>query len=310
MLKHLFFAALLTLQAPLACQPEQPETGPGGKDYITQVFTEASYGSGADQFWIFSPTGVSGPRPVVAFLHGWAAWHPDVYRAWIEHLTKKGNIVIFPRYQLEGDLFDIFFTQGRALAAIQQALVSIGSQADPLGLTYVSHSWGGVLAFNLAANATTTGLPPTAATCYATPGDNPLEIPKFLDISHADQISASAYSLLIVAADDGIPGTRQTAETMLLATTHLLNQEMLEVQTDEHGEPDMRADHYFPLASGDLTDAVDYFATWKLCDAVIDCRYRGQNCNYAFGGTPEQLGMGEWSDSVPVAPMVRFGSTQ
>ena len=37
--------------------------------------------------------------PVVVFNHGWFAVNPGVYGAWIEHMVRKGRIVIAPRYQ-------------------------------------------------------------------------------------------------------------------------------------------------------------------------------------------------------------------
>ena len=32
----------------------------------------------------------------------------------------------------------------------------------------------------------------------------------------------------------------------------------------------------------------------------MDCALRNENCEYAFGDTPEQHGMGNWSDGTPV----------
>lgn len=37
--------------------------------------------------------------PLVIFLHGWTAMTPDTYRGWVNHLAKRGNIVVYPRYQ-------------------------------------------------------------------------------------------------------------------------------------------------------------------------------------------------------------------
>ncbi len=47
-------------------------------------------------------------------------------------------------------------------------------------------------------------------------------------------------------------------------------------------------------------DALDYFGTWKLFDALTDAAFYGKNRNSALGNTPEQRFMGKWSDGTPV----------
>ena len=48
------------------------------------------------------------------------------------------------------------------------------------------------------------------------------------------------------------------------------------------------------------TDALDYYGTWKLLDALTDAAFYGKNRKYALGDTPEQRYMGKWSDGTPV----------
>ncbi len=87
--------------ATLAIPPPQPASGPGGADYTYGAVKSSTYVSGAAQYWIYepaSPTPVS--APVIVFNHGWSAEYPQYYGAWINHLVKKGNIVIYPRYQM------------------------------------------------------------------------------------------------------------------------------------------------------------------------------------------------------------------
>jgi hypothetical protein len=47
-------------------------------------------------------------------------------------------------------------------------------------------------------------------------------------------------------------------------------------------------------------DALDWYGTWKLTDALMACAFAGDWCDYALGDTPEQRFMGAWSDGVPV----------
>ena len=58
---------------------------------------------------------------MVVFLHGWFAVNPGFYGAWIDHLVRDGNIVIFPRYQNDVGTMPQDFLPN-ALAAIRDAL--------------------------------------------------------------------------------------------------------------------------------------------------------------------------------------------
>jgi hypothetical protein len=49
-----------------------------------------------------------------------------------------------------------------------------------------------------------------------------------------------------------------------------------------------------------LINALDYYGTWKLFDALTDAAFNGKNREYALGNTPQQRFMGVWSDGVPV----------
>ena len=49
-----------------------------------------------------------------------------------------------------------------------------------------------------------------------------------------------------------------------------------------------------------LVNAMDFYGTWKLFDALTDAAFNGRNREYALGNTPQQRFMGLWSDGVPV----------
>ncbi len=94
--------------------PLQPTTGPGGNDYIYKEVKKSLYcldttqqqcPQKQDEYWIFEPSNVNYNRqnlpnlPLIVFLHGWSLMSPNYYGDWIEHIVKKGNIVIFPIFQ-------------------------------------------------------------------------------------------------------------------------------------------------------------------------------------------------------------------
>ena len=105
--------------------PVQPAHGPGGADYAHARVIAHEMKSGAQGWWLFVP---SSPRPasapIVVFCHGWGALDPEGYRAWIDHIVRRGNIVIWPNYQASlltpgGDFLP------NAIAGIRAALADL-----------------------------------------------------------------------------------------------------------------------------------------------------------------------------------------
>ena len=96
----LILFSLYIVSSQSATPPSQPQTGPGGKQYVHASVTKNRYGKGGQEYWIFEPDSPK-PRtaPVIVFLHGWGGMNPLYYGAWVDHLVKRGNIVIYPRYQ-------------------------------------------------------------------------------------------------------------------------------------------------------------------------------------------------------------------
>src|SRR5688572_3794659 len=80
--------------------PTQSATGPGGKQYLHTKVTKNRYGTGNQEYWVFEPdTPKPASAPLVVFIHGWGGMNPLYYGAWLDHLVKRGNIVVYPRYQ-------------------------------------------------------------------------------------------------------------------------------------------------------------------------------------------------------------------
>jgi hypothetical protein len=91
----------------------------------------------------------------------------------------------------------------------------------------------------------------------------------------------------------------------LLANVPADQRDFVLMHSDRHGSPALIADHYAPLtaSSGWDVNALDWFGTWKLLDLLTDCSFRDHGCSTAFGGSPIEMSMGEWSDGRPVVPL-------
>src|SRR4026209_2377001 len=159
----LIFLSLTIVSAQDVTPPSQPSNGPGGKQYVHAAVSKNRYGKGGQEYWIYEPDSPK-PRtaPVIVFLHGWGGMNPLYYGAWLDHLVKRGNIVIYPRYQATL-LTGINEFTPNTLQAVKDAVDRLRTEpghvsADFSKFATVGHSLGGVLAANVAALASESGL--------------------------------------------------------------------------------------------------------------------------------------------------------
>ena len=347
MFRRIFVPALLNLTlifllpASAAAQtitpPSQPASGPGGKQYVHASVTKNRYGTGGQEYWIYEP---DSPRPhtapVIVFLHGWGGMNPLYYGAWLDHLVKRGNIVIYPRYQ-SNLLTPIKDFLPNTLAAVKDAVHRLQTERghvtpDFSKFATVGHSLGGVLAANVAALANESKLPRVRAVMSVEPGitQSPINVPL------ADLKKIPAETLLLAVAGDADTLVRDAdAKRIYYESTRVpaQNKDFIILVSDSHGEPALQASHRAPTAlnkdydSGEgvggapsevadsigdarlsrrvrpetmMVNALDYYGTWKLFDALTDAAFNGKNREYALGNTPQQRFMGVWSDGVPV----------
>jgi len=305
----------IDLQKQKPTQPKQPISGPGGADYKYSVVKVTSYGEGQNQYWIFEPdsnTKVS--TPVIVFLHGWGAITPTFYSAWINHLVKKGNIVIYPRYQQDLTTPSNNFTPN-SIKAVKEAITELqtGNHVKPQldKFAIVGHSVGGLLSVNMASLATSQGLPRPLAVFAVEPGKSRSSSDTSGPVlENLTQIPPSTLLVVMAGDQDNWVGD-QDARNIISETIQIPqeNKDFVMMDSDNHGYPPITADHFFPLSSSInffgynltlLTNTQDYYGTWKLFDGLYDAAFYGLNRDYALGNTSQQRFMGFWSDGTPV----------
>ena len=246
----LFSLTILSSQSPTP--PSQPATGPGGKQYVHANVTKNRYGTGGQEYWMFEPDTPKPPSaPVIVFLHGWGGINPLYYGAWIDHLVKRGNIVIYPRYQASL-LTPIQQFTPNTLAAIKDALARLKTEpghvkADLTKFATVGHSVGGLLAANVAALASESGLPHVAAVMSVEPGisEAPINVPL------ADLKKIPAETLLLAVAGDQDTLVRDyDAKRVYKESTRVpaANKDYVTLVSDSHGLPGLQASHRAPTA--------------------------------------------------------------
>ncbi|HEV8137907.1 MAG TPA: alpha/beta hydrolase [Pyrinomonadaceae bacterium] len=319
--------------------PPQPETGPGGKQLPHAAVIKNRYGKGGTEYWIYEPDKPKPKQaPVVIFLHGWGGTNPLYYGAWIDHIVKRGNIVVFPRYQssiLTRREDFIPNTLDAIKAALKQLQTEPGHVRPELTrVATVGHSLGGVLSASVAALAKESNLPRVRAVMSVEPGLT--RQPAMVPMADLKKIESDTL-LLSIAGDRDTLVEDYDAKRIYYESTRVsaANKDFVKLVTDDRGFPSLIANHRAPTApdkeydngEGDLTsprsdrssggadseadsprnpavNALDYYGTWKLFDALCDAAFYGKNREYALGKTPQQRFMGKWSDGVAVKELV------
>lgn len=349
---------------PSAAPPTQPTDGPGGAQYAHGGVTTRHIGDGDSECWIFLPRDpVPKEAPVVVFLHGWGGMKPGVYGAWIRHLVRRGNIVIYPRYQASlrdkpGDMTTHAYETVRN--AWKSLLEDKEIQPRKDKIAYVGHSLGGILTANFLARSAALGLPPAGAALMVEPSNGePMikradRVMKIEDVSRApadalvvamvgdsDKLAAEFAAKKIMGALAQIPHDNKnylvvhSDSTAGLVADHLSPTCPDASITDEHEDAaddddliDLLGETNNESAAGDrparregplrkrleerraqksggagargnrkpVTDALDWYAYWKVCDGLLDACYSGTNREYALGRGPEVRNMGKTAD--------------
>lgn len=295
-------SAFLMIEPPL-----QPSSGPGGKDYGYNQIISYLFKEDNKEYWIFEPGDSQRTSlPVIVFCHGWGAGNPVNYSAWINHLVRKGSIVIFPKFQknifdypgnFSKSAFDIFSSAYENLANNGSKFYS---KPDFSKLAIAGHSAGGAVAANLAVLLLKSPLPdPKALMCIA-PATAPDS--RFISgIIELEDLSAlKNMEILAAIGDKDNLAPSSDAEKIISESSEISisNKNLILLRSDSQNRKSLIADHL--IACGASSDALDYFGLWKLFDGLRDSAFYGKNVQYALGDTSQQRFMGYWSNGVPV----------
>ena len=302
--------------------PVQALIGPGGSDYTHDTVSVFNYGQGDEGFWLFEPAQpIPDSSDLVVFNHGLGQINPMIHGGWIKHLVKKGNTVIYPKYQddlsTSGELF-VPSAARAILNAIDTLQNGAGHVRPRLGhFAMIGHSYGGIISANLTVLQQEYGLPEVKGLVVAQ---------GFVDaqmrLATYEPMPDETKLLIIVGSEDAVVGDEFGRLLMDSMNVNCGYKNLITHYPDNHGSPTLGAAHEESVSlaeefdSGETnfyvigaqflakTDAVDFYCYWKLSDALIDCSFYGENCDYAFGGTANQMFMGTWGDGTDAAPMV------
>ena len=303
--------------------PEQPASGPGGSEYTHEDVIFSDFARRQDGFWLFEPSAPVPERaPVVVFHHGYGAINPMIYGAWIRHLVRQGNIVVYPRYQK-----NLLFPGSKdfvpnAVKGIQSALKLLSEEEgrvrpDTNAFFMAGHSYGGAITANIATRYASLGLPQPKGILLCAPGTGPLK-GGLLDTYEG--IHPKTRLGIMVSVNDHVVG-EELGRKVYQTATQAPYRFLMRLFPDEHGAPELTAGHNECYALDGAFDggvdnlslrraqrvaeenAADYFGYWKMLDAMMACELRGAHCELAKGCGAEAVYMGQWSDGHPLQPL-------
>ncbi|HEX6994954.1 MAG TPA: hypothetical protein VF339_12485 [Gammaproteobacteria bacterium] len=323
-------------RAGLPTAPAQPATGFGGRDYAYSSIEHEAHGRGDESYWIFRPSGVADAcgrpqTPPIVFLHGWGAMNPRYYGAWIEHLVRRGHVVVYARYQESLRTPPAAMT-GHVVAAVRDAFARLDVDCR---WAVIGHSLGGALAANLAVRASTgeIGAPGAPTVVLAVEPGRALEGMRGPVMALEDLSRLDAETVLVTVAGDAdrVVGD-QDARQIFSAATAIPDsrKRYVVVRSDHHGRPALEATHHAPTAPLDALDlladeprvgnrvgrrvtatrrdlqtidALDYYAFWKLADALVALASTGTDDIFSADNVRMLADMGRWSDGRAVAEL-------
>src|SRR5678815_1281176 len=235
--------------------PGQPLTGPGSSDYAHRSVKKCGlFGEGARAFHLYEPSDPTPvTAPVIVFLHGYLGVNPVAYGAWIEHLVRRGNIVVFPIYQ--DSLIGAERYSDDALTAVREAFRSLSSEPDHVRpdaegrWALVGHSLGGPIAANLAAEAEAANLPRPRALMACNSGDANTVFKNIPSILRSPEKIPDLLLLVVVGKDD-LFAKETTGRATFEKSIGLKNENknLIRLCSDRSGQPPLSADHFSPLA--------------------------------------------------------------
>ena len=286
------------------------------KKVVFSNFAQETHG-----FYLFEPAAPTPDRAhVIVFLHGYGGYNPMIYGAWIRHLVRRGNVVIFPRYQK-----DIYFPRPdrfdeKAAQGIRDALDTLRNRpivARTDRFSYIGHSYGAMTAATIAAAPDRYGLPHPTAMLLSAPGTGP-----FFGLRRRSFRELPADMLLQIVIHDHDRTVGELMGRKIYTTADRTTARNLIVQHEEvrdsfgigagHNES-YAIDPRYDMGHMNFTsrrarqighpDRMDHHGYWKLADALLDCDRSGRNCDLALGDTPAQRSLGVYPDGEPVNPL-------
>lgn len=228
----------------------------GGKSYPSKASSEGPLGKGASGVWLYQPAGK--PKNLVIYLHGQggpAEAKPTNHLPWIDHLVSRGNIVVYPRYEIAYEKDPLKF--------VVQGVRTATSKVDVMGLPVlvIGYSHGGGLAVEYGAIAEQNHVPVPDAIMSVFPsgfGNSSYLLP-LSGLDHSTRLVFLVGDKDTVVGGDGVSFMAQRLQAANFPDENI----QLDL-VSSHGS--FAADHVAPLQ----TTRAAQNAFWQPADEILD----------------------------------------
>jgi len=230
--------------------------GGSGTSYPDKATVTGPIGPGANGVWVFEPAGK--PKDVVVFFHGQGDAReatPVNHRPWIDHLVKRGSLVIYPRYELTYEPDPIPFV----VKGVRTAMKHVDTKGLPV--LAIGYSRGGGLVVEYGAFAKQNGLPVPNAIMAVFPagqGDERKIIP-------LEGIDPRTAILLQIGEDDNV--VAGGGARFLLSRLESVGFPASRIQVDlVHSQQGLVANHFAPMQTTPAAKA----EFWGVADRMLN----------------------------------------
>lgn len=325
------------------CAPLPPEHGPGSANSPHASVQRLVLGKDARDplhTVIYIPTEPQPARaPVVLFLHGYFDAQPEPYELMLQHLARKGFIVIYPSY---GHPLKPQDWAQHARDAMLKALLTLEQETtvtpDRSLVAFVGHSIGGILALHLAQKNQSDpafALPqPRLIITLDAAGSTSLAYPFIsIDKDSLSRLPKETWLLLVMAeetyhyrekdpdrcADPSKTPTENCSAFLINRLAFLKSDKIplaqksaLMIPSDQEGEVKLRSEHN--AVQGDCgffakpIDAVDTWGYWKLTAGALSHVLLADPRDYAFAESEDRRAFGTWSNGRKARPILSLES--
>ncbi len=313
---NIAFLGVLWGQSPMV--PQQPSFSIEKGVYRCDSVQTLDFAQVEDGYFLFLP---ASPRPdtanVIIFIHGYGAINPMLFGKWITHLVRQGNIIIYPRYQR--NLFRPKVTEftPNAATGIRSAIIYLQEESDIKPnldhLVFFGHSYGGVIASNLAVDYELYEVPKPEGLMISAAGTAKLTAGMRADYS---DFPKDIKLIIITNKDDKTTGDFFGLK-LFREAQNTREKVYFRQYADHHGYPVITAGHNTVQCIDEIYDSgvhnytarhakrvstfdvLDYNGYWRIFDQLLRCVRTGKDCAI-MNPAPRRFDMGKWSDGVPI----------
>ncbi len=252
---------------------------------------------------LFYPAGLENQAtPVIFFGHGFAATNTLWYDGLMRHIASRGYTAVYSPYSIRGLDFDAKYEQ-----MWEGFLAATQSSVQPLDLSRVGfsgHSFGaGAVPAMAYRGLVEQGWGREGAFLY-------IMAPYFmLDISNNQiaQLPGHINVLVQVYADDLTNDPRIAIDLYQALPIPTAQKDYVVVNSASLGTCSLQADHLTPGSAPRMVDGLDYYAVYRLFDALADYTFNRNEVGrqVALGhGSELQVNMGVWPETgAPLTPL-------